>query len=57
MMPAIERGIWAEARNDDDLWNFGNWLVDEGLLRTCDETPDDKRSITQLINDFRRRQK
>lgn len=39
---------------DDNLWEFGNWLVGQGLLKTVDESPDDKRCITELINDFRK---
>jgi len=39
---------------DDVLWAFANWLVEESLLKTVSETPDDERDITTLVRHFRK---
>lgn len=37
---------------EDLLWEYGNWLVSQGLLKTVYDTPDDTRGLTQLAIDF-----
>lgn len=39
------------------LREFAAWLENQGLLKDMGEKPDDRRSITELVNDFRRQQK
>lgn len=37
---------------EDLLWQYSMYLFDEGLLRHYDETPDDPRLTSDIINDF-----
>lgn len=39
------------------LNDFAVYLEHEGLLKDMAEKPDDSRSITELVKDFRRQQK
>lgn len=38
---------------DDELWQFGSWLMAQGLLKNIFEKPDDTRGISRLVQDFR----
>lgn len=39
----------------DEALNFGLWLIDQGLIKTLDEKPDDQRGMSELLSDFRGR--
>lgn len=39
-------------RDRELLLRFGLYLIDAGLVKTLSENTEDKRSITQLVDDY-----
>lgn len=41
----------------DEVLRFGLWLIGQGLVKTIEEKPEDRRAIHELVSDFRAQDK